>query len=812
MFKIELLKSNEWFKNYLKLFIVLIVFTNSVIADSIQSTVSFEDAFKHGGYLSQKDNYPVIENFDHYLSPFGFSNCLISVENARHLNLEYPSSTPFIMIGISHLLALTAFSPRNFYVLGPKHFSQWNLTSVSSFQSNVRQFIFKCPFSEHFQTFQLTKDHEICLRLNLSKYVSKTKSWNCEVNIILYPNSHENLQPKLLSHFSKYLFPSFPSPSLKIYVYEQISIRTRVSLLESFQRDRGHNCDWVILLFLVHRIKSEHSQNFLEPVGQFINLELLKICQQTRAKENHDPIGIPIKYTELYNLNKLKDQTLPSLGSNLVWFFGESASRDTIFGLMELSLRYCAGGRLKSHLNTVVEQIGYGYSLTWISAIGNNYTITSEYTFPCIKGIKLSEASREFSPESDVSLEFIPYLKTQAIFPYFPQESLTGLRFVSCGRKGLSSIPFYELVHVYDHLVWVMIIASSVILAILINQLVAPKGSFMEAWISTLKILLEQSDKMVHQKRFRYLISLFILAGVVLSNAYKNTNIYHMVTPRQPIPYEFASELLRDNFSMLTRLDAVGGTLSLSPTSDLFRELNLTGASYQVEEGDENFIVGISEVATVMRKFLNALSPTSSYSLPEIHRLQEAMAKTLMNSSGVLASSRMSSAVKEHLSNFTLLRNWRYYEAQDRIQLMAEQAEKIRNIEADVLYAQLQDCKRVALILPEYLCHEYSKRVKLETKRPDVFVGKELYTEIKWMFSINGIWPRQFTSRIKVLYESGHWLKWTKLFSKVDSTSMKNDEVTSARMDGNIVVVFFVWMCGYLAAICCHFLEIIISI
>lgn len=41
--------------------------------------------------------------------------------------------------------------------------------------------------------------------------------------------------------------------------------------------------------------------------------------------------------------------------------------------------------------------------------------------------------------------------------------------------------------------------------------------------------------------------------GIVLSNAYKNSNVYNMVTPRQPVLYKKFRELLEDKFQVYTR-------------------------------------------------------------------------------------------------------------------------------------------------------------------------------------------------------------------------------------------------------------------
>lgn len=44
-----------------------------------------------------------------------------------------------------------------------------------------------------------------------------------------------------------------------------------------------------------------------------------------------------------------------------------------------------------------------------------------------------------------------------------------------------------------------------------------------------------------------------IISAVVLSNAYKNNNVYNMITEREDIPYTLVSQLENDKFSIYTR-------------------------------------------------------------------------------------------------------------------------------------------------------------------------------------------------------------------------------------------------------------------
>src|SRR3989442_4977211 len=58
------------------------------------------------------------------------------------------------------------------------------------------------------------------------------------------------------------------------------------------------------------------------------------------------------------------------------------------------------------------------------------------------------------------------------------------------------------------------------------------------------------------------MICTLLLAGLVISNAFKSENVYNIVTPRQQIAYRTTNELFADNFkvySRLTKLDCSYG-------------------------------------------------------------------------------------------------------------------------------------------------------------------------------------------------------------------------------------------------------------
>lgn len=111
---------------------------------------------------------------------------------------------------------------------------------------------------------------------------------------------------------------------------------------------------------------------------------------------------------------------------------------------------------------------------------------------------------------------------------------LEHFRFVTCGQRGQSSLPFHELVYVYDGHVWMALgisIASLVLLFWGSNQFKKTSGLnnpvYVFFWL--VKVLLEQGDPfpsgVTRIASLRSTLILVFFPALILSNAYKNTNV-----------------------------------------------------------------------------------------------------------------------------------------------------------------------------------------------------------------------------------------------------------------------------------------------
>ncbi len=136
------------------------------------------------------------------------------------------------------------------------------------------------------------------------------------------------------------------------------------------------------------------------------------------------------------------------------------------------------------------------------------------------------------------------------------------LHFVSCGSRGLEAFPFLQFVSVFEWEVWLFILLSIALISAVFAKL------YKEVWqsinliagtFSVYKVLLEQGDPFPASSdtkiQMRFLMCGALLAGLVISNAFKSENVYKIVLPRSHISYYNVDELVEDNVNLYTRIE-----------------------------------------------------------------------------------------------------------------------------------------------------------------------------------------------------------------------------------------------------------------
>lgn len=747
----------------------------------------------YGGYATLDSNFPMVNNLFDYLTNFALSRCLIIIDNHYHIPLANQPIGPIILRGFRQYWLFGDFNDT--YATGPWKFSAPNMTSKTLS-------IFSCPLSNLFNDFDLNHDQEFCLQLNYTRYHIASRQQNCKVQVAFFSEDHSILED-FFQAGRRLEFPNLPYPLVRIYVING----RKPSTLEIFYAHLRREVNEIQLVTFLSVSEQIANSALMRSSANITKVEIWRYQRDYWSAEpfTDSDSSIPLQKEDL-SIKSIIDSTLPQPNANLLWEFHESAAKETIFWHMGKVLDNCALNLFDSRLlMSPVERVAQGYATTWVSIIAN-YTIlhsTSPHKVMCSHGIKITTAKHDELAvvRADVVFKFIPLSKGHGIVPYNPPGVQTDLRFVSCGRQSTNALSWQELVNIYDKKIWVMIFlstASVIAVAAILNNVT--NINITRFSLSTLKVLLEQSDTRFHQKDFRKVTALFILTGIILSNGYKNSNVYNMIAVRKPVPYEYVQELIKDNFTLYTRLDSVKIFEKVNGQV-ILRELETTGGSYIVNDEDDSYAVaGISEVAAAMRNHVLTLRDPilpMSTEVDNFGRLViSSTTSTRLNSSGVLQSSRLMNIVKKEIND---LSPHTIFLASIITKTLDKVTYEIRKLEENEMYDSIKDCRKVGLILPEYLCHKYARRLQHETDLSDIYVGKDTFTEVKWQISLEGLWNRHIVNRFKMAYETGHWQKWAGLF-KIPELDNNVRHPAAANISGNVVIIFVAWAGGILVA------------
>lgn len=94
---------------------------------------------------------------------------------------------------------------------------------------------------------------------------------------------------------------------------------------------------------------------------------------------------------------------------------------------------------------------------------------------------------------NDVHVSQVPYARSSYIFPFYVRDKASSLRYVCCGLRGITLIPYTELFSVFDKIIWLGILLLLVTTPICL-KITMKEVKFIDNFISILKIYLEQGN------------------------------------------------------------------------------------------------------------------------------------------------------------------------------------------------------------------------------------------------------------------------------------------------------------------------------
>lgn len=419
--------------------------------------------------LARKDNqkyeYPTIDNLFEFLSPYEAQQCMIILDNFQGIDVSLNS--PVIIRRLVELVATKRVRVKSqsfFHIFGPENLATRNFT-IS----------FTCPLSKflthkvHLKSVEYGKHEMFCYNLNLQMFWKNSKPWNCFVQIKLFPpdfyfNLHVPL--KLYSHHVgdisnyEFVFPNSIINSVQMFIMEQDLTNYQ---LQQLTNRNNLMCGEVFLRVIYQLNKSQSAPISLS--GQIAKIEKLQLMSLCRTVRDAKLSLSKIEKSWASDFTMLSDVTVPGPRYNLIWQLSLFSTSDNVISRMVHSLLDCTN--LKSFrqvhsYQTLVERLANGYAHVWIS-IMKNFTLVDDRQFvQCWS--EESSSIKKFIYYADTRLEFDPYIQGILYFPHFPYDPTSQLRFLSCGERGHSSLPFHYLTTVFDEWIWFHIIACSLTL------------------------------------------------------------------------------------------------------------------------------------------------------------------------------------------------------------------------------------------------------------------------------------------------------------------------------------------------------------
>lgn len=430
----------------------------------------------------RKNTFSKTENLNEFISPFVSDiNCLAVINNFENVDIS-PMVTPVVLRSFEILLypgEFLSFISYQVLIWSPRNFQTTNESAEG------------CPFSKYLLDVRTlpSANEDFCFRVNLTEYVKHIKPWGCQVQFHLFPSTAAlnsrvpgNLVWKYIKESGKTL--NFPSPHrvIHIFVHNQklFSKKSRNGWIRevtlSTQDTTKPELKSIIILIFVENIKTAH---FLEEIKSQISGEshvvrfcpgcLLQISQQvgivsTVLLKSHKSL---LSFRFLYSL------VFPSSEEGYLWELAYSEAHVNLLDLTTRVLGSC-NGSFDAYFKNISRYTEFRTAVTnrnlshayanLISAIMGNYTIVDiHYELFCKNGISENWAKKSLRINRLYLTEFgqAPYLQDHFYFPYFPQDQSNNLRFLSCGQRGLSQLPFNELTGIFDSWIWLTICSSA---------------------------------------------------------------------------------------------------------------------------------------------------------------------------------------------------------------------------------------------------------------------------------------------------------------------------------------------------------------
>ncbi len=358
------------------------------------------------------------------------------------------------------------------------------------------------------------------------------------------------------------------------------------------------------------------------------------------------------------------------------------------------------------------------------------------------------------------------------------------LHFVSCGSRGIEPFPFIQFFSVFEWKVWVAILVAITIFSVSINKLtnVGRKSvGFLSGMLCMYKLLLEQGDpfpsNICKNNRLKLLVGGTLLVGCVISNGFKSENVYKIVRPRFQVSYYNIDEFIEDNVTVyvpITTFDYYYGRDVLCKKSKTVTHyfgickhtgLGVYGRSVLYDQ----VIGGLSSPDLIKYEQYSQTHPLAIKALLEpLNYFADMFAVGVLNNK----SAKLIGTGKTLEKRFFKIQN-------------------------DLVRRSLNNCSKIAWVLPNYLAHISHRLLKVSGKHSDVSNQAFTFPVVTFEY-IRGYVPSSILQRISWMPTNGLLEWWPKMINRSDIVLGSSNVPIKPNMSGNILIVFM-FLCGGLS-------------
>lgn len=660
--------------------------------------------------------------------------------------------------------------------------------------------------------------------LNISAYGMSTRPWNNLVSIALLPHIRfQQLfsEKSFLMDFvvpikTKYnILPSLVSP-INIFVghpsdtHDMEHFTSLISYLTSPDIMSGLELYQQISLKTFYFVSTT---SILSGTNQYAirltNLSLVKLCRR-----NFEPYlkFLRNRWDSLI-LSDLAESSMvchetPNLNNLLVSFSFLDNQNMHLISQVHKSLQICQKESTPDELSDV-RRVATGYASVWLSILGNfsYYIDADKQIYDSCKVFKI-KSRKMFDVQIEIKPTFIQPKNTPSLYPAIISSVYNDLRLIICGYHRLEQLPFMELLITFDKYLWLALIICIFTLATVLKhfQGLPPNFSTVSGIVIQIKILLEQGNPfphfMISNHQCKCITGTTLMMGIILSNAYKNTNVYNMVVPRKPVSYRYLQELVHANFNIYTRSRDVYDMDNLQ----CWIGKNGTPNTFGIKKADPHF----REYNVNINKYFGVTINSSITHLSEVYRLHKEFKWTV-----ILSTDKSTANLLFTASSLLRLTTAFLRDVINRTELTSStEPDKLKyssnflKAELDYLKTHLRECKRTALLLPSHMGYELVQ--SSETEGQETFYqGMEAFYELNIAFEMTGFAPQYIIQRLKCTERCGLWNRWNVLFKKrlLRKNERKSEPLRRPTMNGNIVVIFIILISGLAVSAVCFGAE-----